>query len=64
MSFLKSSAMSSLFKGSAMFVISRGYILLISSCPLNKVDVFAPLFQNYLRGKNMVAFYSTEKKFC
>ena len=51
---------------SYVLVVSTGYILLISICPMltaRKIksiassSVFVNLFKNHFRGKNMVAFY-------
>ena len=56
---------------SYILVVSTGYILLISICPMLKARkmksiassaIFANLFKNYF-SKNMVAFYSTVQKF-
>ena len=57
---------------SYILVVSTGYILLISICPMLKTrkmksiassSIFANLFKITLGCKNMVAFYSTVQKF-
>ena len=60
------------FMFSYILVVSTGYFLLISSCPMLKTGklhsiagsaILAKLFKNYSKGAKMVTFCSTVQKF-